>query len=31
MSRAFEPKPDNRAVDQLVHLLADLGGRLLAC
>jgi hypothetical protein len=31
MSRAFEPKPDNIAVAQLVHLHADLGGKLLAC
>jgi hypothetical protein len=31
VSRAFEPKPDNIAVAQLVHLHADLGGKLLAC
>ena len=31
MPRAFEPGPDNVAVAQLVHLHADLGGRLLAC
>jgi hypothetical protein len=31
MTRAFEPKPDNIAVAQLVHLHADLGGKLLAC
>jgi hypothetical protein len=30
-AEAFEPKPDNIAVAQLVHLHADLGGRLLAC
>jgi hypothetical protein len=29
--KAFDPKPDNIAVAQLVHLHADLGGRLLAC
>jgi hypothetical protein len=27
--RAFDPKPDNPAVAQLVHLHADLGGKLL--
>lgn len=31
MPKAFDPKPDNIAVAQLVHLHADLGGRLLAC
>jgi hypothetical protein len=31
MTRAFDPKPDNIAVAQLVHLHADLGGKLLAC
>jgi hypothetical protein len=30
MARAFDPKPDNIAVAQLVHLHADLGGKLLA-
>jgi hypothetical protein len=31
MPKAFDPKPDNIAVAQLVHLHADLGGRVLAC
>jgi hypothetical protein len=31
MMRAFDPKPDNVAVAQLVHLHADLDGKLLAC
>jgi hypothetical protein len=31
MPKAFDPKPDNIAVAQLVHLHADLGGKLLAC
>jgi hypothetical protein len=30
-TRAFDPKPDNIAVTQLVHLHADLGDKLLAC
>jgi hypothetical protein len=30
VSRAFEPKPDNIAVAQLLPLHADLGGKLLA-
>src|SRR5882757_9503605 len=31
MAKAFDPKPDNIAVAQLVNLHADLGGKLLAC
>jgi hypothetical protein len=31
MPKAFDPKPDNIAVAQLVNLHADLGGKLLAC
>jgi hypothetical protein len=31
MPKAFEAKPDNIAVAQLVNLHADLGGKLLAC
>jgi hypothetical protein len=30
MPKACDPKPDNIAVAQLVHLHADLDGRLLA-